>query len=119
MTSDQRDLNPPGVESRRVAAVRASYECFNNRDIDGVLDLCVTDVEFPDVVNDSVVLAEVVEMGDYVIVVAHHQVSDRNGGPLGSGITAVHRYSFKGDLIARMEWTGLDEVPQSVRVRLD
>lgn len=128
------------MESERVAVVRASYACFNAKDISGVLDLCVPDVEFPDVVNHTVLrgraaiegsflhqfsaidhhvsVSEVVEMGDHVMVVAHHQVYLPDGGPLGPGMSAVHRYSFQGNLIARMEWTGLDEVPEEVRERL-
>jgi len=129
-----------GVDSNRVAVVRSCYHCFNDKDIDGVLDLCTSDVEFPDVVNDSVlrgraaiedafrrqfeifdhsvVLGDVFEVGEHVVVVAHLQVYERDGGPLGSGIAAVHRYSFDGERIAKVEWMGLDDVPEPVRERL-
>lgn len=129
------------MESRKVALVQASMECFNNQDISGVLDLCIPDVEFPDVVNESVLRgrdavaasfrqqfevldhvvtpAEIVEVGESVVVVALHHVFNAGETSLGPPFTAVHRYFFRDDLIARMEWNGLDDYPEPVRALLD
>ena len=128
------------MESRKIAVVQASMECFNSQDVNGVLDLCTPDVEFPDVVNESVLRgrdavaasfrrqfealdyvvtpAQIVEVGDDVVVVALHHVFTPDGTSLGPGFTAVHRYAFRGDLIARVEWNGLDDYPEPVRALL-
>jgi ketosteroid isomerase-like protein len=129
------------VESTRVALVRAAYDRFNDADISGILDLLDTDVEMPDIlhgttlrgieairgyweqqfalVDHSIMASEIVEVGDAVIVVAFHEVYDREGGQsLGRGVAAVHRLTFRGDRIASIEYTGVDEVPDQVRQRL-
>lgn len=128
------------MDSSRVAVVRAAIDCFNREDIPGVLELCDDDIELPDVINGivvkgkpavegywqrqfqvvdhSVMPGEIVEMGDAVIVVAYHQMYEPDAGPLGAGVTAVHRYTFRDERIAKMEFTGLDEIPASVRERL-
>ena len=129
------------MDSTRVALVREVYDRFNNADIGGVLDLLDADVEMPDVlhgtvlrgtdslrryweqqfelVDHSIMASDVVEVGDAVLVVAFHQVYDREGGgPLGRGVAAVHRLTFRGDRILSIEYTGVDEVPEQVRQRL-
>lgn len=124
----------------RVEVVRAAYDCFNREDVTRVLDLCDESIELPDVihgtvlrgkpaveqywrqqfevVDHSVVPGEIVEMGDAIVVVAYHQMYEPDGGPLGGGVTAVHRFTFRDHRIAKMEFTGVDEIPQSVRDRL-
>ncbi len=128
------------MDSPRIAVVRAAYDCFNRRDIAGVLNLCHPDIELPDVlanstlygkvaieqnwhqqlelVEHSVFPAEFVDMGDTIVVVARHEMYDRDGSPLGPGVMAVHRFTFRDDRIARMEYSGLDDVPEPVRARL-
>jgi ketosteroid isomerase-like protein len=129
------------VDSTRVALVREVYDRFNDADIPGVLDFLDTDVEMPDVlhgttlrgtealreyweeqfrlVDHSIMASEIVEVGDAVMVVAFHEVYERQGGqPLGRGVAAVHRLTFRGDRIAAIEYTGVDEVPEQVQRRL-
>ena len=129
------------MQSQRVSAVRAAYDCFNAKDVDGVLDLCDPDIEIPDVLHDSVrkgreeverywrhefavvdhtvALGEIVEMGDTVVAVVRHQMYQSDGRtPLGDPVTAVHRFTFRGDRIVKMEYSGLDEVPEAVRQKL-
>ncbi len=126
--------------SDRVALVRAAYERFNEGDIGGVLDLMDPDIEMPDVTTGttlhgresvqaswqrqfelaehSITASEVTEVGDAVIVAAYHQIYDTGGGPMGSGVAAVHRLTFSGGLITKFELTLLDPVPARVRDRL-
>jgi ketosteroid isomerase-like protein len=133
------DSPVPIVESR-VALVRRAFEGFSQGDIPGVLALLHADVEMPDVIHGTVVRGkdevermwrsqferaehivipgEILEMGDAVIVVGHHQIYGHGDGPLGPGVTVVHRVSFRGDRISRVEVTPLDEVPRVVQERL-
>ncbi len=66
----------------------------------------------------SIVLSEIVEMGDTVLVVAHHDFYDRELGRLGEGVSEVHRFTLRGDRIAKLEVTTFDEIPAEVRERL-
>jgi hypothetical protein len=69
-------------------------------------------------VEHTVLPGEIVDMGDIVVAVAHHQLYEPNHGPLGPGVTVVHRLSFRNGLISRLEVTPIDEVPEEVRARL-
>lgn len=129
------------MESERVVLVREAYHRFNDGNVSGVLELFDADVEMPDVlhgttlrgtealreyweqqfelVDHSIMASEIVEVGDAVLVVAFHQLYDRDGGgPLGRGVAAVHRLTFRGDRIASIEYTGVDEIPERVQQRL-
>ena len=128
------------METDRVAMVRAAYERFNEGDILGVLELMDPDVEMPDVTDGStlrgresirsnwqrqfelaehsITASEITEVGDAVIVAAYHQIYDTRGGPMASGVAAVHRLTFKDGLITKFELTLLDPVPDKVRERL-
>ena len=129
------------MESARVAIVREAYERFNNADVGGLVDLLDPDVEIPDVLNGSVfhgkeairrywerqfelvdsslLVREIVEIGDAVLVVVFQEVHDRDSGaPLGQGVVAVHRLTFRGNHISAIEYTGVDEVPELLRQRL-
>ena len=129
------------MDSARVALVREAYDRFNDADISGVLALLDADVEMPDILNGgtlrgtdvlrryweqqfalvdhAIMTSEIVEVGDAVIVVAFHQLYDREGsGPLGRGVAAVHRFTFRDGLIGSIEYTGVDEVPEQVQRRL-
>jgi len=129
------------MESARVRVVRAAYDCFNSKDASGVLEFCDSDIEIPDPIHESVrrgkadveqywqhefglvdhvvSLGEIVEMGDQVVAVARHQMYNPDGSTLAEPVRAVHRFTFKGDKIAKMEYSGLDDVPDSVRERFD
>lgn len=72
-----------------------------------------------EVADHSVIVNEIIEVGDAVIVVTFSEAFEREGGaPLGQGMVAVHRLSFRGDRIVAIEYTGVDEVPEQVRERL-
>ena len=121
--------------------VRQLYERFNSADIAGVVELLDPAVEMPDVINGttlrgreavqsywerefelvepSIMVRDVVEVGNAILVVVYQETYDREGGePLGPGVAAVHRVMFRGDRIASVDYTGLDEVPEEVRQRL-
>jgi hypothetical protein len=124
----------------RVALVRAAYERFNEGDISGVMEYFDDEVEFPDIVHDVTLSTrdevqryfesqfqvgdhaarplEVMEIGDAIIVVTYHQAYERNGRPMGPGISAVQRLTFRGDRIATVDFTPLDAIPEDVLARL-
>ena len=126
------------MDSPRVAIVREAYRLANSEDLSGLLTLLDDDVEFPDPIHGTIVRGkeegaqlwhrvqaaehvlmpgQVVEFGDAVIAVVHHQVYERDGGPL-AGITEVHRFTFRDGRIARMDVTTLEELPEAVWERL-
>ena len=129
------------MESTQEALVRKLYDRFNNADIAGVVDLLDPEVTMPDVlqgttlqgaealqrywerhfalVDSSIKVREIVEVGDAVLVVVYQETYNReNGELLGPGVVAVHRLAFRGERIRSIEYTGVDEVPQAVRQRL-
>lgn len=129
------------MESSRVVLVREAYDRFNDADISGLIDLLDPDVELPDVlsggtirgteairqywerefelVEPSILASEIVEVGDAVLVVVFQEIHERGSGQrLGQGVAAVHRVTFRGDRIAAIEYTGVDDVPEQVRQRL-
>ena len=129
------------MESARVALVRDAYRRFNKSDITALLDLLDPDVELPDplsgrklrgvdeareywerefaLVEPTLLVSEIVEIGDALLVVVFQELYDRESGKLlGHGVTAVHRVTFRGDRIASIEYTGIDEVPEQIRQRL-
>ena len=57
-------------------------------------------------------------MGDAVIVVVHHDFYDRELKRLGEGVSEIHRFTVRGNWIARLEVTTFDEIPEDVRERL-
>jgi ketosteroid isomerase-like protein len=121
----------------RVDLVRLAYERFNKQDVDGVLELLDDDVEWPDLVHTSVLkgkeavrqywrrqfeiatptvlVGEVMEVGEAVIAVAYQQLYDLHGRLLGPPNVVVHRFRFRGGLVSKMELTNLDEIPDDVR----
>lgn len=72
-----------------------------------------------ELVEPSMLVSEIVEIGDALLVVVFQEVHDRETRkPLGNGVTAVHRVTLRGDRIASIEYTGIDEVPEEIRQRL-
>lgn len=126
-------------EEGRVAALRAAYESFNRQDLTDVLALLTDDVLWPDVVNDTtlvgkeavrayfervfavagmrVTVGELITMGDAVLVTTYQRFSELDGKPLGSPRTVVNRFTFRGELVSRMDVTSADDIPDEVRRR--
>lgn len=124
----------------RIELVRAAYERFMEEDIPGVLEFLDPDVEMPDLIRGSmicgkeavglhwqrhmalaehsVILSEVLELGEAVIVIAYHQRYERDGMSLGHGVSTVQRFTFRGDKIAKIEVTALDPIPPAVVEKL-
>lgn len=123
----------------RITIVRSAYERFNDGDLDGVLALLTDDVEWPDLVHDSVLhgkaalrrywddmlaqvrlsvfLGEAMEVVDHVVALVRQQVYELDHQPFGPANTVAHRFWFRDGLIARMELTELDTIPEEVRSR--
>lgn len=128
------------MDSERVSLVRAAYSQFNAEEISGVVDLLDPEVEMPDVIHGTVlhgkdaverfwrreldlaehlvIPMEVLEVGDEVLVVAYHQRYERDGAVLGQGVGTVHRLTFRGDRIVRVDVSLLDPIPVPIRERL-
>ena len=128
------------METDRVTLVREAYDRFNRRDIDGLLELLAAEVEMPDfvhgtwlrgrepveqmfqnqaqLIDHSIYIASIIEMGDAVLVAANHHAYEPNGAPLGPGLTAVHRVTFRDGRIAKLEVTAFDDLSEAVRERL-
>jgi ketosteroid isomerase-like protein len=127
------------MESAKVALVRQAYERFNAGDVSGVVDCLDPDVRYPDVIKGTTLYGkeavrdhlerqvqdadrtalplEVLEIGDAVLVVAYHQAYEKHGGPVGPGISAVQRLTFRGERIANVQFTPIDEIPEVSRER--
>ena len=105
--------------------ITALYDAFNARDIDGVMTQFAADVDWPDVMHGGRVIGhdavraywlgqwEVIdpevhprrvrELPDgRVEVLVEQVVRDRDGDLLG-GASVLHTYTFRGDLIVRMD----------------
>jgi ketosteroid isomerase-like protein len=129
------------VDSPRAAVVRELYDRFNRADVDGLVALLDSDARMQDplhgttltgskairdywehifgLTDHSITVADIVEAGDAVLVVAFSQTYDREGDkPLGRGVAAVHRLVFRGDRIVSIEYTGVDDIPEQVQQRL-
>jgi len=125
----------------RSEIVRCAYRRFNDKDFDGVLELCDPDIELRDLLTADgraygreavrqrfierfldatvhVTVADVVEMGYKVIAVACSQVYDSAGDPVGPTVVATDHFSFRGDRILRVETTESRELPNEIRAVL-
>ena len=120
----------------RIALVRSAYERYNNRDLDGALELLDPHVSWPDVVNGTVMVGrpavrrywnghflrvsptvvpeDLYEVGDAVIAIVRQQVRDLDGNPIGASSVAAHKLTFRGELIIRMEIT-VEAFPEEVQ----
>lgn len=128
------------MESARVAMVRRAYERVNSGDIPGMLELLDPEVEYPDVVHNrqlrgrdavarhwehllavadhAALPSEIIEVGDAVVVATYHQAYEHDGPALGPGVPAMQRITFRDDLIFKVEFTALEEIPPQVLDRL-
>ena len=128
------------MEIDRIALVREAYDRFNNRDFDGLLDLLDAEVEMPDfvhgtwlhgkdcvermfkvqaqLIDHTIFIATIIEMGDAVLVAANHHAYEPKGRPLGPGLSAVHRVTFRDGRIAKLEVTASGDISQEVSERL-
>lgn len=126
----------PPMDSVRVARVRSGYQYLKDGDIPRLLDLFHDDVELVDpfyntvlrgrqelvelwqsrqVVDHSLVIGDIIEMGDAVIVVVHHDFYQRDQGRIGAGVDEVHRFTFRDDRVAGLDITTLDAIPEDLR----
>jgi hypothetical protein len=120
----------------RLALVRRAYERYNDRDLDGVLELLDPHVSWPDVVNGTVMVGrdavkrywrghfalasptvvpeDLYEVGDAVIAIVRQQVEGLDGEPIGPPSLAAHKLTFRGELVSRMEIT-VETFPDEVQ----
>jgi ketosteroid isomerase-like protein len=117
--------------------VRTAYQRFNDRDFEGVLDLCDPQIEFRDLLSDdgtafgreavrrrwrerfsdasaSVTIGNLAEVGDAVIASVCYQAYTPAGVPIGPPFLAADRFSFRGNRILRVDATKLTNVPDEV-----
>ncbi len=127
------------MSSRQIDMIREGYKFVYEEDGDKLLELFDDEIEMTDPINrtivrgkeamaqlwlrslgavHSIVPGEFVETGDVVLVVAHHDFYDRELTRLGEGVSEIHRFTFRGDRIAKLEVTTFDEIPADVRERL-
>jgi len=71
-----------------------------------------------ELIDHTIFAAEVLDLGDAVVVAALHQAYEPSGGPLGPGLSAVHRVTFDDGRIAKLEVTAFDDLSEDVRERL-
>ncbi len=128
------------VGSRKVDLIREGYRYFHEEDGDKLFELFDDDIELTDPITEGVIrgkaaaaqlwqrslgavhsvhVGEIVEMGDIVLIVAHHDFYDRGRAVrLGHGVPEIHRFTFSGDRIAKLEVITFEEIPAEVRERL-
>jgi ketosteroid isomerase-like protein len=136
---DGDDSLVPISGTSRVELIREGYRSFNEEDLPRLLDLLTDDAEVADPLHDtfvrgreaitqlwertqstahSVLLGAVMEIGDSVIAVVHHDFYDRETGLLGPGLEEVHRFTFRGDRVVKLEVSTFGELSREVRDRL-
>jgi CheY-like chemotaxis protein len=115
-------LQVTGAE--RVAKVRAAYGYFNAKRFERVLGMLDPAVEWPDVVNDTVIVGRdavgrywaghfargtptasarhVFDVEDHVLAVVDHQSYHLDGSLLGPASVMLQHFEFRGPLIRRM-----------------
>jgi ketosteroid isomerase-like protein len=123
----------------RVQIVRTAYERFNEKDFDAALEHFDSDVELMDTLQPGVVVMgrdavrrlwmtrfghaeahfmidELLELDDAVVALVRFQSYTRSGASFGHEVSAMYRFTFRDDLVVRLESRTLDEVPDSVRM---
>lgn len=129
------------AEIDRVALIRSGYERLNDQDLDGLLSLFTDDIEWPDVVNGTVLegigevkeyfarvfeftrlrvyLGDVIELGDAVIATTFQHFYDLDDKPVGEPRVVVNRFTFRGDRVSAMVLTSQGDFPEEVSRRID
>ena len=125
----------------RTDVIRLVYERFNEKDFEGVLTYCHEDVEHADLLVEGVIVsgkeailrlwterfaessasalpADMFEQGETVVAPVCYQVYDPSGSISGSPMIVVHRFTFRGDRISRIEATVLDDLPEDTKALL-
>ena len=124
----------PGVD--KVALVRRAFDLFDGGAFDELLQLLAPDVQWPDfrdgsqlqgrdavraywaeqfaLATPSVLLGQTFEMSDGVIAIAHEQLYDHDGRPVGEPAIGTFHFRFRGDMIASVEHSRLGEVSDEV-----
>ena len=124
----------------RVALIRDGYERLNDQDLDGLLAMLTDDVEWPDVVNGTVLegidevrdyfkqvfeftrlrvyVGDVIELGDAVIATTFQHFYDVDDKPVGEPRVVVNRFTFRDDLVSAMVLTSQGDFPEPVRRRI-
>jgi len=127
------------VERSRVELIREGYRFFKEEDLLSLFDLFEDDAEVADPFHNTVVQGRepvdqlwqrtqsaahsltpgpIFEFGETVAVLAHHTFYDREGGLFGPGVDEMHRFTFQGDRIVKLEVTTFGKIPEEVRERL-
>lgn len=125
----------PSADSVRIGLIRDGYRAFNEEDLPSLLDLLADDAEVADAVSGefvrgrdavaqlwhrtqsvahSVTPGAIMEFGDQVVAVVHHDFYERKRGLLG-GVDEVHRFTFRGDRVVKLEVSTFGELSQDVR----
>ncbi len=108
----------------RVNLLERAYRFFNARTIDGLLAMMTDDVEWPDVVNGTVldgkasirsyweaqfavtdprvVPTDFLPVGGELVAIVDQHVLDLRGEPLVPSTTVFHRYTFRDERVRRM-----------------
>ena len=123
-------------DDERVALVRRAVESFVRADFESVLAVLDANVEWPDFRGEgvlrgrgavrrywqeifersrpSVLLGHAFALGADVMAVAYVQLYDLEGHPIGEPSAQTQRFIFNGDLVARMETSRLDVIPDEI-----
>ena len=125
----------------RSDVVRTAYQRFNEKDFDGVLDLCDPDIELRDLLNKGgraygraavrerfaerfsaatvrVTITDLMEAGNTVIAVVCCQIYDSAGNRVGPAVVVTDHFRFRDDRILQVETTQFEELPEEVRTVL-
>lgn len=120
-----------------VRIVGRAFEEFNRKDFDRVLEDFHPDVELSDTLRPGAVIRgrdavrelwttrfghatahfivdQLIEVDDAVLASVRFQSYNEQGASFGHEVCAVYRFSFRGDLVVRLEARTLDDVPDSV-----
>lgn len=123
-------------DDERVALVRRAVDSFARADFESVLAVLDPDVEWPDFRGEgvlrgrdavrrywqdifersrpSVLLGHVFAIGADVMAVAYVQLYDLKGHPIGDPSAQTQRFIFNDDLVAKMETSRLEVIPEEI-----
>lgn len=110
----------------KIDVVSTAFERFNTRDFTGALELFHPDAEHADLLvpgdvhrgraailrlwtnrfadaGARAVIYDIRDVAGVIVVIVRYQAFTPEGAAVGSPMVAVHRFVFRGDLIARVE----------------